>query len=83
MNQANLFIPSDQLRLRSSNAGNVTKAASVSVEEGEGTFSKAEIEFARNLTDDTSGDARLYMNGELVRVGLQWLPGAKEKWGTQ
>jgi hypothetical protein len=77
MNQGNIFVPSDQLRLRSANA---SKVAAQSVEDGEGAFSAAEIELARKLVEESSEDARLFVNGELVRVGLRWLPGGRERW---
>jgi hypothetical protein len=84
MNQcAGKFVPSDQMRRPGAAEPVEAKAATKAKQEAEPRtdgLSAEELEFARKQADDDSAElARLYINGELARVGLKWLPGMEEK----
>ncbi len=83
MNQcAGKFVPSDLRRPSAAEPVKVKPATKATQEEPRADeLSEEELEFARQLAADPGeGLARLYLNGELACVGLNWLPGMKEKW---
>ncbi len=79
MNQGSVFVPSSQLQERPATSVAEKAAAAPALDPSE----LSEEELAMMAADDGKGLAKLYLNGELCRIGLRWLPGMEEKWNKQ
>ncbi len=86
MNIRQVFQPSE--RTRGEDAAKAIAAAAERAKTAKKSATMSEAEPSEEelamwkavAVDETSELARIWLNGELVRVGLTWMPGMKERW---